>query len=54
MLYGIGLILVLLSASFVGGSFLVPMIIAAIGATLMIVGMEVRDGKKANTARPRP
>ena len=45
MLYGIGLVMVLVSASFVGGSFLVPMMVAAIGATLMVVGKEVRDGK---------
>ena len=45
MLYGIGLIMVLVSASFVGGSFLVPMVIAATGATLMIVGKEVSHGK---------
>lgn len=45
MLYGIGLVLVLISASFVGGSALVPMIVAATGATLMIVGEEVSHGK---------
>ena len=45
MLYGIGLVIVLLSASFVGGSVLVPMIAAAVGATLMIVGEEVSHGK---------
>lgn len=45
MLYGIGLVLVLVSASFVGGSFLVPMVIAAIGATLMVIGMEVKHGE---------
>ena len=45
MLYGIGLVLVLVSASFVGESVMVPMIVAAIGATLMIVGKEVSHGK---------
>ena len=45
MLYGIGLVLVLASASFVGGSFLVPMVIASIGATLMVVGKEVKHGE---------
>ena len=51
MLYGIGLVLVLVSASFVGGSFLVPMMVAAIGATLMIVGKEVSHVNQNNTER---
>ena len=45
MLYGIGLVLILVSTSFVGGSALVPMIVAAIGATLMVIGKEVGHGK---------
>ena len=45
MLYGIGLVLVLVSASFVGGNVLAPMLVAAIGATLMVVGKEVSHGK---------
>ncbi len=35
MLYGIGLILLLLSASFVGGSVIVPATMAAVGIGLM-------------------
>ena len=38
MLYGIGLILLLLSASFVGGSVIVPATMAAVGIGLMWLG----------------
>lgn len=38
MLYGIGLILLLLSASFVGGSVIVPATMAAAGIGLMWLG----------------
>ena len=51
MLYGIGLVLVLISASFVGGNAIVPMVIAVIGATLMVLGGEVKHGTKADAKR---
>ena len=51
MLYGIGLVLVLVSASFVGGSVIVPVTIASIGIVLMANGRRPNNGKKANTTR---
>ncbi len=51
MLYGIGLILLLLSASFVGGSVLVPMTMALTGVALMRLGRRARNGKYADTER---
>ena len=51
MLYGIGLILLLLSASFVGGSVIVPVTMAIIGIVLMRLGKGASDGKYANTKR---
>lgn len=51
MLYGIGLILLLLSASFVGGSVIVPALMALVGIVLMAYGKGVSDGKYANTKR---
>lgn len=38
MLYGIGIVLLLISGAFVGGSTLVPVAVAALGIGLMIVG----------------
>lgn len=51
MLYGIGLMLLLLSAAFVGGSVLVPMTMALTGFVLMRLGRRVSDGKYADTKR---
>ena len=50
MLYGIGLMLLLLSAAFVGGSALVPITIAVLGMELMRLGRRATDGKE-NTER---
>lgn len=46
MLYGIGMVLLLLSGAFVGGSVVVPVAIAGTGITLMIVGRRPNDGKQ--------
>ena len=50
MLYGIGMMLLLLSAAFVGGSVAIPMAIAGTGIVLMNLGRRATNGKK-NTAR---
>lgn len=51
MLYGIGLILLLLSASFVGGSVIVPVMMAFAGIALMGCGRRTDNGTKKNTER---
>ena len=51
MLYGIGLILLLLSASFVGGAVFVPVTIAFVGVCLMRLGRRENNGTKSNTER---
>ena len=51
MLYGIGLMLILLSAAFCGGSVLVPVTIAAIGTALMFVGRRTNNGNNTDTER---
>lgn len=38
MLYGLGIILLLMSGAFVGGSTAVPVAVAALGIGLMMVG----------------
>ena len=50
MLYGLGIILLLMSAAFVGGSVPIPMAIAGTGIVLMSLGRRATNGKK-NTAR---
>ena len=50
MLYGIGIVLLLMSAAFVGGSVAVPVAIAGTGIVLMNLGRRASNGKK-NTAR---
>lgn len=50
MLYGIGLILLLLSASFVGGSVIVPVTMAAVGIGLMWFGRRFNN-ENADTER---
>ena len=50
MLYGIGLILLLLSASFVGGSVVVPIMVAFVGICLMSLGRRASNGEE-NTER---
>ena len=51
MLCEIGLILILVSAAFCGGSVLVPVTIAAIGTALMFVGRRTDNGNEADTER---
>lgn len=51
MLYGIGLMILLLSASFVGGSVIVPVTMAFVGILLMRLGKGASNGKYANTKR---
>ena len=51
MLYEIGLILILVSAAFCGGSALVPVTMAAIGTTLMFVGRREHNGNNTDTER---
>lgn len=46
MLYGLGILLVLLSGAFVGGSIVVPLVVAGTGAMLMVIGKESSDGKQ--------
>ena len=50
MLYGLGIILLLMSAAFVGGSVAVPVAIAGTGIVLMSLGRRTTNGK-TNTAR---
>lgn len=50
MLYGLGIILLLMSTAFVGGSVAVPMAIAGTGIVLMSLGRRTTNGKK-NAAR---
>jgi len=45
MLYGLGLVILLLSMSFVGGSAVVPVAIAVVGIGLMMIGRRPRNGK---------
>lgn len=51
MLYGIGILILLLSASFVGGSVVVPVTMALVGIALMLIGRRSSDDKYANTKR---
>ena len=50
MLYGLGIILLLVSAAFVGGSVAIPVAIAGTGIVLMNLGRRTTNGKK-NAAR---
>lgn len=45
MLYGLGIVLLLMSGAFVGGSTTVPVAIAALGIGLMMIGRRPRNGK---------
>lgn len=51
MLYEIGVIMILLSCVFCGGSVLVPVTIAAIGTALMFVGRRTNNGNNTDTKR---
>jgi hypothetical protein len=50
MLCGLGIILLLMSAAFVGGSVAIPVAIAGMGIVLMSLGRRTTNGKK-NAAR---
>ena len=51
MLYEIGVIMILLSCVFCGGSVLVPVTMAAIGTALMFVGRRTVNGNDTDTER---
>ena len=51
MLYEIGVIMILLSCVFCGGSILVPVTMAAVGISLMYVGRRTQDGNNTDTER---
>ena len=51
MLYNFGLILILVSAAFCGGSVLVPITMAAVGIALMKVGRREHNGNNTDTER---
>ena len=46
MLYGLGIVLLLMSGAFVGGSTVVPVAVAALGIGLMMVGRRPKDEKR--------
>lgn len=51
MLYRLGIMFVLLSAAFVGGSVLVPVALVTLGVLLMRLGRRGEDGKHTESAR---
>ena len=51
MLYEIGVMIILLSCVFCGGSVLVPVTMAAVGIALMYVGRRTQDGNNTDTER---
>lgn len=51
MLYEIGVIMILLSCVFCGGSVLVPITMAAVGIALMYVGRREHNGNNTDTER---
>ena len=51
MLYEIGVIMILLSCVFCGGSVLVPATMAVVGTVLMVVGRRTDNGNEADTER---
>ena len=51
MLYEIGVMMILLSCAFVGGSVLVPVTMAAVGISLMYVGRRTQHGNNTDTER---
>ena len=46
MLYGLGIVLLLISGAFVGGSTLVPVAVAALGMGLMMMGRRPTNEKR--------
>lgn len=51
MLYEIGVIMILLSCVFCGGSVVVPVTMAAVGIALMYVGRRTHNGNNTDTER---
>ena len=51
MLYEIGVVIILFSAAFCGGSVLVPATMAAVGVALMFMGRRRHNGKYTDTER---
>ena len=51
MLYEVGVMVILLSAAFCGGSILVPVVIASVGALMMFVGRRTQHGNNTDTER---
>ena len=51
MLYGIGLLLLLMSAAFVGGSVTVPAAMVVLGIAFMWLGRRFGNGTEENTKR---
>jgi hypothetical protein len=51
MLYEIGMLIILISCAFCGGSALVPFSIAMVGALLMAIGRRKHNGKHTNSER---
>ena len=51
MLYEIGMLIILLSSAFCGGSPLIPIMIATVGAVIMCVGKEDHNGNNTDTER---
>ena len=51
MLYEIGVMIILLSCVFCGGSVLVPVTMAAVGIALMYVGRRTQHGNNTDTER---
>ena len=46
MLYGLGVIMLLLSIGFVGGSVVVPVAVASVGIALMVAGRRPTNEKR--------
>lgn len=51
MLYEIGVMIILLSVAFCGGSVLVPNVIALVGLSLVLMGRRKHHGNDTDTER---
>lgn len=51
MLYEVGILVMMLSCAFCGGSVWVPNVIALVGLTLMLIGRRKHNGKHTDTER---
>ena len=49
MLYGIGVVMLLLSLAFTGGTIIVPIAMTIIGVGLMMLGRRTEHGAEENT-----